>query len=81
MHKNITLLAVSLINCLRHIYGTSLCDHVPNVDMLNRCNTFCAEPQLQGKRLRWLGYIFRIPHNRLPKKLLLRGAAPQVALT
>ena len=45
-------------------------DHVPNVDILNRCKTLSVESQLQGKRLRWLGHVFRMPYDRLPKKLL-----------
>jgi len=32
-------------------------DHVPNVVILNRCNTLSVESQLQGKRLRWLGHV------------------------
>ena len=28
-----------------------------NVDILNRCNNFIVESQLQGKRLRWLGCL------------------------
>ncbi|KAA6417645.1 MAG: hypothetical protein FRX49_12437 [Trebouxia sp. A1-2] len=39
------------MNCLRRICGISLRDHVPNVDILNRCNTLSVESQLQGKRL------------------------------
>ena len=49
VHKNITLLAVSLMNCLQHICGISLCDHVPNIDILNRCNNSSVESQLQSK--------------------------------
>jgi len=33
-------------------------------------NTLSVESQLQGKRLRWLGHVFRMPNDRLPKKLL-----------
>ena len=78
-------LAVFQMNCLRRICGISLRDHVPNVDILNRCNTLSVESQLQGKRLRWLGHVFRMPNDRLPKKLLagslvkLRGSAHLVA--
>ena len=67
------------MNCLRRICGTSLHNHVPNVDMLNRCNTLSVEFQLQGKRLRWLGHVFRMPNDRLPKKLLfgqVKGLRP-----
>ena len=58
------------MNCLRRICGLSLRDHVPNVDMINRCNTFSVESQLQSKRFRCLGHILRMPHDRLPKKRL-----------
>jgi hypothetical protein len=37
---------------------------------LNRCNTLSVECQLQSKRFRWLGHVFRMPNDRLPKKLL-----------
>ena len=60
-------LAVFKLNCLQSICDISLRDHVPNVD---RCNTLSVESQLQGKRLRWLGHVFRMPSDRLPKKLL-----------
>ena len=50
-HKNITLLAVFHMNCLRRICGISLRDHVPNVDILSRCNTSSVESQLRSKRL------------------------------
>ncbi len=38
-----------------------------------------VESQLQRKRLRWLGHVFRMPHDRLPKKLLfgqVKGLRP-----
>jgi len=63
----------------KRICGISLRDHVPNVDILNRCNTLSVESQLQGKRLRWLGHVFRMPNDRLPKKLLfgqVKGLRP-----
>ncbi len=66
--QHISPLAVFQMNCLRRICGISL-HHVPNVDILNRCNTLSVESQLQGKRLRWLGHVFRMPNDRLPKKL------------
>ena len=40
------------------------------VDVLNRCNTFSFESQLQIQRLRWLGHVFRMSTDRMPKKLL-----------
>ena len=68
--QHISPLAVFQMNCLRRMCGISLHDHVPNVDILNRCNTPSVKSQLQGKRHRWLGHVFRMPNNRLPKKLL-----------
>ena len=84
-HKNITPLAVYQMNCLQRICGISLRDHVPNVDILNRCNTSSVESQLRSKRLRWLGHTYtsRMPNDRLPKKLLfgqVEVRAPQDAL-
>ena len=67
--QHISPLAVFQMNCLRCICGISLRDHVPNVDILNRCNTLSVESQLQGKRLRWLGHVFRMPNDRMPNKL------------
>jgi len=67
------------MNCLRRIFGVSLHDHVSNVDILNRCNTLSVGFQPQGKRLRWLGHVFRMPNERLPKKLLfgiVKGPRP-----
>ena len=78
-YKNITLVAVFQMNCLRRIDGNYLRDRVPNVDILNRCNTSSVESQLQSKRLRWLGHTFRMPHDRVPKKLLfgqVNGSRP-----
>ena len=77
--QHISPLAVFQMNCLRRVCGISLRDHVPNVDILNRCNTLSVESQLQGKRLRWLGHVFRMPNDRLPKKLLfgqVKGLRP-----
>ena len=77
--QQISPLADFQMNCLRRICGISLCDHVPNVVILNRCNTLSVEPQLQGKRVRLLGRVFRMPNDRLPKKLLfgdVKGLRP-----
>ena len=46
-----------------------LCDHVPNVGILNRCNTFSMESQLQRKRLKWPDLVFGMPDDRLLKSL------------
>ncbi len=39
-------LAVVQMNRLRRICGTSLRDHVPNVDTLTKCNTLSVQSQL-----------------------------------
>ena len=75
---SITMLMMTLMMSA-FLLGISLRDHVPNVVILNRCNTLSVESQLQGKRLRWLGHVFRMPHDRLPKKLLfgeVKGLRP-----
>ncbi len=51
--------------------------HLTLVFTLQR--TLSVESQLQGKRLRWLGHVFRMPNDRLPKKLLfgeVKGLRP-----
>ena len=77
--QHISPLAVFQMNCLRHSCGISQRDHVPNVDILNRCNTLSAGSQLQGKRLRWLGHIYKMPNGTMPEKLLfgrVKGPRP-----
>ncbi len=67
------------MNCLRRVCGISLRGHVPNDVILNRFNILFVESQLQGKRLRWLGHVFRMPNDRLAKKLLfgeVKGLCP-----
>jgi len=81
--QHISPLAVFQMNCLRRICGISLRDHAPNVVILNRCNTLSVESQLQGKRLRWLGHVFRMPNDRLARSFCLvksRGFAHLAAL-
>jgi len=63
-------LVVFQMNCLRRICGICLGNHVPSVVILNRCITPFVECQLQSKRLRWLGHVFRMPNDRFSKKLL-----------
>ncbi len=70
MKQHSSFLADFQMNCLRRICGISSHGHVPNVVVLTRCNTLSVESQLQGKRLKWLGHVFRMPNDRLPKKLL-----------
>ncbi len=54
VQQHISPLAVFRMNCLRRICGMSLHDHEPKV------NTLSLQSQLQGKRLRWLGHVFRV---------------------
>ncbi len=71
LHICISPWAVCQINVLRRICDIFVHNHVPNDVILNRCNTLSVELQLQGKILRWLGHVFQMHNNRLPKKLLL----------
>ena len=77
--QHISPLAAFQMDCLRRICGISLRDHVPNVDILDGCNTLSLQSQLQGRRPRWLGHVFRMPDDRLPQTLLfgeIRGLRP-----
>ncbi len=40
------------------------------ISFRDRCSTLSVESQLQGKSLRWLGHVFRMPTDRLLEKLL-----------
>ena len=84
VQKHISPLAVFQTNCLRRICGISLRDHVPNVDILTRCNTFSVESQLQSNRHRWLGHMFigclMIGCLRSFCLVKSRAAAPRAAL-
>ncbi len=68
--QHISLLPVFKMNCLPYICGMSLRDRVPAVVILNGY----VKSQLQSKRLRWLGHIFRMSIHRLPNKLLFGEA-------
>ena len=70
LQRHVAPLAVFQMNCLRRICGISLLDHVPNVDILDKCNTLSVESQLQSRRLWWLGHVLGMHNDRLPKKLL-----------
>ena len=62
--------SVFQIYCLQCICGIALRDHVPNIVISTGCNTLSVESQLQSKGLGWLGHTFRMPNDRLPKRLL-----------
>ena len=70
LDRHLGPLSVFQMNCLRHICGISRLAHVPNVDILSKCQTFSVESQLRSKRLRWYGHVCRMPDTRLPKKVL-----------
>ena len=61
-------LAVFQMNCLQCVYGISLREHVPNANIMIRCNTLSVGSQLQSNRLRWLGQVCRMTRTRLHKK-------------
>ena len=47
--QHLSPLAVFQMNCLKRICGISLRDRVPNVDILNRCNTLSVESHLPAE--------------------------------
>ena len=49
LQKHISPFVVFQMNCLQRICGISLRDHVPNVDILNRCNTFSVSLSCEAK--------------------------------
>ncbi len=49
------------------------------ISFRDRCSTLSVESQLQGKSLRWLGHVFRMPNDRLLEEYLfgeVKGACP-----
>ena len=59
-------LEVFHMRCLRQILGLSLRDRVPNTVIRQRC---CNQPTIELRckkaRLRWLGHVIRMPHDRI----------------
>ena len=70
LDKHLGTLSTFQMSCLRRICGVSRMDHVSNVEILSKCQTFSVESQLRSKRLRWYGHVCRMPDTRLPKKVL-----------
>ena len=52
--------------------GISLRDHVPNVDILNRCNTCLWSLSCKAKtQMARVIHVFRVPNDRLPREAIV----------
>lgn len=70
LDRHLGPLSTFQMSCLRRICGDSRIAHVPNVEILSRCQTFSVESQLRSKRLGGFGHVCRMPDTHLPKKVL-----------
>ena len=56
--------------CLRRILGITWQDKVTYTSVLDRAKVPSMYSLLQQRRLRWLGHVVRMDHDRIPKDLL-----------
>lgn len=56
---------------LRRILGISWQDKVPNTEVLSRAGLPSMFTLLRQRRLRWLGYVNRMPDGRIPKDCMV----------
>lgn len=64
------------IRCLQRILGLKWQDKVPHTEILQRAGTISIEAMLARKQLRWIGHVFRMPEQRLPRQVLY-GQLPE----
>lgn len=57
------------MRCLRKICGVSWRDHIPNTEILSRCQISSIEAILIRSQLRWCGHLVRMGDERIPKAL------------
>jgi len=55
---------------LRHILGIRWQNKIPDVDVLERAKTVSVEALITASQLQWVGHMWRMPDNRLPKTVL-----------
>ena len=58
------------IRCLQTILGVRWWQKVSHVELFSKANITPVEHLLVQRQLRWLGYVIRLPDNRLPRHLL-----------
>ena len=58
------------MKCLRDIIGVTLWDQKRNEDILAETGKMPVEDQLKLKRLRWFGYLQRMPDHRPQRQVL-----------
>uniref|UniRef100_A0A0L8FMP5 Uncharacterized protein n=1 Tax=Octopus bimaculoides TaxID=37653 RepID=A0A0L8FMP5_OCTBM len=68
--KHINLLDAFHMRCLRTISDIKLSGHIPNSEVLTRCNISDIEAILIKLQLRWSGHLLRMSDIRILKQLL-----------
>ncbi len=80
VNKTLALLTVFQMNCLHHICGISLRDHVPNTASLNIPTApYLWSLSCKAKDSDGLGHVVRMPNSRLRKIFLfgkVKGLCP-----
>ena len=59
-----------LLSCLRQALNVNPFHHIPDTTVLVRSHLQHASTLISMARLRWLGHIYRMEDNRLPKQIL-----------
>ena len=68
--RHIILLERFHMNCIKEMLGLTWQDKVTHNEMLQRTELQCIEGILAKAQLRWSGHVFRMPDDRLPKRVL-----------
>ena len=58
-----------LLACLRQALGINPLHHIPDTTVLARSHLQHASTLISIARLRWLGHVYRMEDNRLPKQI------------
>ena len=58
------------LRCLRRLLGIKWQDKITNVEVLRRADMPSMFGLLSQRRLRWLGHVYRMEDERIPKAIL-----------
>ena len=58
------------MRCLRKLLHIKWQDKVPDTEVLQRAKMKSVHAFLKRSQIRWAGHVFRMPDERLPKRLL-----------